>query len=637
MPEQHEAPQHGREHWFRKLQVRCSNLLGVSLGRRQEVYQDLIATVSLLDLSYWLQIFFAAGIATLGLVMNSVAVIIGAMLISPLMGVILATGLAFAAGDVILAIRSIINLVLSCALAIGFAVLLVAGLPFKDMTSEIMARTEPSLLDLVIAIFSGALATVMTAKKSTGPMNSIPGVAIAVALMPPLCVVGYGIGLAVSLSGLTGMKIAWGGGLLFLTNLTAIMLMAMVVFTLLRVDNFGMRQEVAAWHQANSESRWVFEFLKRFKGLQRLRMSGTLANRFLVLAIPIILLLLPLSQSFAKLSQTITLKQRDNQITQTSRNLWETRLGKDAQDNIRSYIDQISVSRQAQQLIVQMTIFTSRSYSQEEQQRYTELLGTALKRDLNTIQLRLLQIPIASYELLQAKQQEPVTESSPVPTIAEYQAQFLTAIEGALRSFELPQSKQMLDYTIALDSRHPLTVKIVYLADAKISADAESLLQQNIRERLSQPSTDVQLQWVDAVPDAIRFDAYGNEVSTAGMQRLAAIAKILQQYPDLDLEITLPPINFGSKNLSIDRYKAIQQILQKRWSIKPTRIQLNLKQTALNQATASQSAPQAELRLQYHPPLVAPSPPSAFPASPTLPAPSASPTSPTSPSTPSNQ
>ncbi len=619
MAEQHEAPHSDRERWFRKLQVNCSQHLGVSLGRRRQIYHELIETVSLFDASYWLEIFFAAGIATLGLVMNSVAVVIGAMLISPLMGVILANGLAFAAGDFILAIRASINLALSCALAIGFAVLLVACLPFKDMTSEIMARTQPSLLDLVIAIFSGALAAVMTAKKHTGPMNSIPGVAIAVALMPPLCVVGYGIGLAVSFSWDTGMRIAGGGSLLFLTNLAAITLMAMVVFTLLRIDNFGIREEVEQWHNADPESRWLLQFLKRFQGLKRLRISGSLVSRFVVLSLPIMLLLVPLSQSFAKLSQTITLKQRDNQITQTSRDLWETRLGEDAQGNIRSYIDQLSVSEQANQLIVQMTVFTSRSYSQEEQQRYTDLLGVALNRNPNTIQLRLLQIPTASYELLQARQQEPATEITPVPTIAEYQTQFLTSIAGALQSFELPQAKQMINYTLALEPEQPLTIKIEYLADTKISADAESLLQQDIRNRLSEKNTNVQLQWIDAVPDAIRFDAYGDEINSDGIQRLTAIAKILQQYPNMYLAVTVPPTDFEPDDLARARFIAIEQILQKRWSIEPTRVRPSNQQITSNQTITQQSEPKAELQLRYRRPVAAPDAPSAFPEIPSEP------------------
>lgn len=614
MAEQREAPPSDRERWFRRLQVNCSQHLGVSLGRRRQIYQELIETVSLLDASYWLEIFFSAGIATLGLVMNSVAVVIGAMLISPLMGVILANGLAFAAGDFVLAVRASINLALSCALAISFAILLVACLPFKDMTSEIMARTQPSLLDLVIAIFSGALAAVMTAKKHTGPMNSIPGVAIAVALMPPLCVVGYGIGLAVSLSWGTGMRIAVGGGLLFLTNLTAITLMAMVVFTLLRIDNFGIRAEVEQWHDADPESRWLLQFLKRFQGLKRLRISGSLLSRFVVLSLPILLLLVPLSQSFAKLSQSIVLKQRDNEVTQISRELWEKHLGKDNQGNIRSYLDQISIDEQAKQLIVQMTVFTSRAYTQEEKQQYTDLLSAALKRDPETIQLRLLEIPTASYELLQGTQQETVIESTPVvPTIDEYQAEYLTAIDGAMRSFELPEAKQMINYTLVLHPQQPLTVKIVYLADAKITADAESLLRQNIRARLSQPDANLQLQWIDAVPDAIRFDAYGDEVSAEGIQRLAAIAQILQQHPSMHLEITVPPTDFEPDDLARARFIAIEQILQKRWSIGPTRIRPSDQQIALNQAIAKQSEPKAELRLSNRDPVVAPDAPSAFP------------------------
>ena len=112
------------------------------------------------------------------------------------MGSILANGLALATGDIILALRAILNLLLSCGLAIAFAMLLVLALPFKEMTSEIIARTQPNLLDLVIALFSGAVGAVAICKEPKGIATSIPGVSIAVALMPPLCVVGYGLGMA---------------------------------------------------------------------------------------------------------------------------------------------------------------------------------------------------------------------------------------------------------------------------------------------------------------------------------------------------------------------------------------------------------------------------------------------------------
>ncbi|CDN13636.1 hypothetical protein RintRC_7163 [Richelia intracellularis] len=177
-----------------------------------------------------MQVLFSVAFATLGLVLNISAVIIGAMLIYPLMGMILANGLAFTTGDFILAIGAIINLALSCFVAFAFAFIFVSILPFKELTPEIAARIKPNVLDLVIALFSRAIGSIATCKEEKGVITSIPGVAIAVALMPPFCVVGYGIGVTVRLNLPDGLKIVRGGGLLFLTNLAAITLMAMLVF-----------------------------------------------------------------------------------------------------------------------------------------------------------------------------------------------------------------------------------------------------------------------------------------------------------------------------------------------------------------------------------------------------------------------
>ncbi|MEP6703961.1 MAG: DUF389 domain-containing protein, partial [Acidobacteriota bacterium] len=210
--------------------------VGVSDERKSALFIDLSRAATLKDIVYWLQIFFSAGIATLGLVLNSPAVIIGAMLISPLMNPILASGLALATGEIVLGLRAFFNLFLSCLAAIGFAVFLVIILPFREMTTEIAARMQPNVLDLIIALFSGAVGSVAICRDLKGVVTSIPGVAIAVALMPPLCVVGYGIGLMLSFDTVTGWRIASGGGLLFLTNLVAITLMATIVFLALRID-----------------------------------------------------------------------------------------------------------------------------------------------------------------------------------------------------------------------------------------------------------------------------------------------------------------------------------------------------------------------------------------------------------------
>ena len=149
--------------------------LGVKQEKKEEIYLQISRSATLTDVSYWSQVFFSAGIATLGLALNSPAVIIGAMLISPLMGPILASGLALATGDFVLAARAAANLLLSCLLAILFAVVLVALLPFKEITAEIAARTQPNTLDLVVALFSGAVGSIAICKEVKGVVTSIPG------------------------------------------------------------------------------------------------------------------------------------------------------------------------------------------------------------------------------------------------------------------------------------------------------------------------------------------------------------------------------------------------------------------------------------------------------------------------------
>src|SRR5665213_1137785 len=205
---------------------RLQTWLRVNPSAKPKVYRQVFETTSINSVSYWLEIFFSAGIATFGLVENSPAVIIGAMLISPLMGPIMASGLALAVGDLYLGIKAVMNLLLSITISIAFSGFLVWLLPFHSATSEIIARTNPNLLDLGIALLSGLAGSVLICRGGGGGGTTLPGVAIAVALMPPLCVIGFGLG-----SG-PDPEIMGGAGLLFLTNLVAIIASAFLVFLL---------------------------------------------------------------------------------------------------------------------------------------------------------------------------------------------------------------------------------------------------------------------------------------------------------------------------------------------------------------------------------------------------------------------
>src|SRR6185312_2671719 len=237
--------------------------LHIEGANRPKVYIQVYATAEMLSLNYWLGIVLSAGIATLGLVENSPAVIIGAMLISPLMGPIMATGMGLGVGDLFLTAKAIANLLLSVTLAVGLSALFVWLLPFHSATNEILSRTNPTLLDLGIALLSGLAGAVAVARSGGGDgVTTLPGVAIAVALMPPLCTIGFGLGSGANL------HIMAGAGLLFLTNLVAIVSSAFAVFLLIGMNAPDVRPEIERSHAKEP-------LLRRFSSTSAVRMLTT--------------------------------------------------------------------------------------------------------------------------------------------------------------------------------------------------------------------------------------------------------------------------------------------------------------------------------------------------------------------------
>lgn len=146
--------------------------------------------ISFKGTNLWILIF-AIFIASIGLNVNSTAVIIGAMLISPLMGPIIGMGFAVGINDLKLFYSALLNYCVATVISILTATIYFMISPFDEAQSELLARTSPTTYDVFIAMFGGAAGIIAIFSKDKG--NVIPGVAIATALMPPLCTAGYGI------------------------------------------------------------------------------------------------------------------------------------------------------------------------------------------------------------------------------------------------------------------------------------------------------------------------------------------------------------------------------------------------------------------------------------------------------------
>ena len=199
----------------------------------EETIQQISSGVTFHGANLWILVF-AIFIASLGLNVNSTAVIIGAMLISPLMGPIIGMGLAVGINDSRLLSRSLKNYLVATTISVITATIYFLLTPLTEAQSELLARTSPTLYDVLIALCGGAAGVLALSVGEKG--NVIPGVAIATALMPPLCTAGYGLAMG-------NFSFFFGAFYLYFINTVFI---ALTTFVGVRMLRFRRKQFVDA-------------------------------------------------------------------------------------------------------------------------------------------------------------------------------------------------------------------------------------------------------------------------------------------------------------------------------------------------------------------------------------------------------
>lgn len=170
------------------------NFIDLTKGEdnKRTVLENVKSNISFRGANLWI-LACAIVVASIGLNVNSTAVIIGAMLISPLMGPIIGAGFALGIYDFELLKKSLKNLLIATVVSLLVSTIYFYLSPFKETQSELLARTSPNIYDILIAFFGGLVGVIAITRKEKG--NPIPGVAIATALMPPLCTAGYGLAI----------------------------------------------------------------------------------------------------------------------------------------------------------------------------------------------------------------------------------------------------------------------------------------------------------------------------------------------------------------------------------------------------------------------------------------------------------
>lgn len=214
---------------LRTLVARSQDRIAVHLGlvpsKRAEAVRAMLLPRVGEGVGYWLQLMMAAALATLGLALDSTAVVIGAMLIAPLMKPIVELAMGLATGSGPLVFRSGGRSAASIVAVVGAACVISWLLPFHDITRELTARTAPSLIDLFVAAacaLAGAYATMFSSSEMA---STAAGTSIGISLVPPLCTLGYALSIG-------HWNMAIGAALLFTANVTGIITVAGVVFAI---------------------------------------------------------------------------------------------------------------------------------------------------------------------------------------------------------------------------------------------------------------------------------------------------------------------------------------------------------------------------------------------------------------------
>lgn len=233
LKDQQEEVQKEFKGFFESLKEYLPKLLTIRIGTDKEATAERIREgISIKGHTAWILVFSIL-IASIGLNVSSTAVVIGAMLISPLMGPILGIGFSIAVNDVDTLKGSLINFGAMVALSVITSFLFFSIPIFKDATPELLARTKPDVRDVLIAL-SGGLALIIAISRPKPQFNTVAGVAIATALMPPLCTAGFGLA--------TG-NLAYFGGALFLFTINCIYI-ALAAFAITKYLKFPMRKYI---------------------------------------------------------------------------------------------------------------------------------------------------------------------------------------------------------------------------------------------------------------------------------------------------------------------------------------------------------------------------------------------------------
>ncbi|CAN5810336.1 hypothetical protein BH09MYX1_BH09MYX1_06760 [soil metagenome] len=497
------------------LQDRLLRQLGGSGEGRSALVESMLRRDASESTSYWLQLIVAVGIATMGLVVGSTAVVIGAMLIAPLMGPIVGLAMGLAAGSPYLVLRCAGRLVLSVVVAIAGAAAITAALPYHELNAEIVSRTSPTVLDLITAGFCAIAGAYAALRPSQDTAATAAGTSIGISLAPPLCASGYGIATS-------AWPIAGGAALLFLTNMVAIVVVGTMVFL---AAGFN-RVDVVALERTELERAGGGAPISRVLARS---MSGIFASR----AGPLLRFLMPFALLVAIY---IPLRQALDEVA------WQVRARAAihaalADEPHRIVQSRIRVERHAIEVVV---VILGRPEDADEARARID----AKIRKASGVVPRL---DVAAVPDAIGVDAPLIETAAPLPALTPEQelARAQSRIQTRIRAIWPNRIGEPLSIDVGPEDTGPVRVRVVHLGSS-LSADAKEAIEHSLAAGGERPAA---LLDVAVTPNPITLD----EGSLAFIARTATAARTLAPIPGTSVCVTTSTADSGADEAELAR------------------------------------------------------------------------------------
>ena len=448
---------------------------------RHAIYRDTADAASNDSLAFWLVLGLSAAIATIGLAQNNSAVVIGAMLVAPLLSPLMGLALSMAVGDIRLAVQTGLTILMSLVMVIGVAWLLTVLLPFQTITPEIAARTRPTTLDFAIAVFSGLAGAVVTVSRRSGLSAAIPGVALAVALIPPLAVSGFGLGMGPEWDMVSGSLLLFGA------NFAGIVLSGMGVFLLVGMHRHGIAGVAREWHD-ETEVTGTARIAERLPLMQRAGVMASVPARIGMVAAFAAILWIPLSRT---LEEIVREARVDDAVERVADSVFAV--------EGRSSVLNSQIAYGADGAQVLLRVATSDWFDEEAralfEDRASELAG-------EEIRLTLQQFPAGAdlqqmTGLLPGSREQPIDASVLLPDALQTTRRELDGLTAALT---LPDSTFILEIELATAATGRNEVTLTYLAPDTLASQARSMVEQQVEGALGLPEMEVEFRSLPSRP-----------------------------------------------------------------------------------------------------------------------------------------